>query len=532
MSHLRTHGRPLALASGIALSLLAPHRALAGGFELTPAGGRANGRAGAEFARGDSAMSLFYNPSGLTRLRDPVSVSGSLHLHLSDKCYAGVEVDESSGSPQAGAALPEICADTGVTVLPELAASIRVGERLALGFGVYVPPASARHVTFGDVETGTFDPDGDGPMDAVPTPGRYMLMEQELLQLFLTLGAAYDIHPRVHVGAAFGWGITTVSFANAAYSRVDVIGDGVVAYADARSTLHGLDAFVPRLSFGVSAEPVARVPLTVGASFEWTGNVRTDSATLDVHGLSTRIEPEVIGELVGELEAEGSFSGVSLNVPQSARVAFGVRYGHALDRPADDIGDRLSNERFDVELDVVLQLNERVRAFEVDLPDDAAVVVPSPLPLILRDIEVELPDVIELEHRWRTQVAVQLGGDVNPIPGVLGLRAGLRFETRGVERGYEQLDFQPFRNVSAHLGATVRIAKRVDLSVAFAHVFTPDVTVSPEQARIRRIVSGDADADEATLANAGTFRANANVLVLEATAHIGRPTPPPASATR
>lgn len=519
-------------ASRIALFVslfVTPSMASAGGFELTPAGARANGRAGAEFARGDSALSLFYNPSGLTRLQSRVSISGAVHLHLTERCYDGVAVDESSGTPVAGAAQPSVCGDAPASIIPELAGSVRLTDDLALGFGLYVPTAGARHIRFGHVATGAFDPDGSGPMEEVPTPSRYLLMEQELLQLFLTVGAAYDIHPRVHVGAAFGWGITKVHFSNAAYSRVNVIDGFITAYADARSELEGLDAFVPRLSFGVSAEPAERVPLTVGAAFEWTGDVRTDTAHLAVEGLSSRIDPEWIGNLVGELEAAGEFDGIRLDVPQNARFALGVRYAKPLDEPADGIGDRLSTERFDVELDFVVTMNKRVRDFAVDLPDDASLVVPSPVPGIVPDIEVALPDRIDLAHRWRTQVAIQLGADVNPIPGVLGLRAGLRYETHGVRRGYEQLDFAPFRNVSTHVGATVRIAKRVDLSLAYAHVFLADVNVSPEQARIRRVVGGDADPNdpaEASIANAGRFRGSANAFMLEATAHLGAPTRP------
>ena len=526
MSYIHRTRRPVLLVSVLCVACFAPRVALAGGFELTPAGARANGRAGAEFAGGDSAMSLFYNPAGLTRSRDPISFSGAFHLHMAERCYEGVDVDESGAVPVRGATQPTVCADMGVTILPELAGTVRVGDDLAIGLGLYVPPVSARHMQFGSVATGTFDPDGDGPMEEIPTPTRYQLMEQELLQLFLMVGAAYDIHPRVHVGAAFGWGITKVSFSNAAYARIDVIEGAVTAYADARSQLDGLDAFVPRLSFGVSAEPSASVPLTVGASFEWTGDVRTETAKLAVDGLSTRIEPEFIGDLVGELEATGRFRGIGLDVPQNSRLAFGVRYANRLDEPADAIGDRLSTERFDIELDAVLTFNNRVNRFDVDLPDDASLVVPSPVPLIIPDIVVDLPDEIVLEHRFRTQLAVQIGGDFNPIPGRLGLRAGLRFETHGVSHGYEQLDFQPCRNVSTHLGATVRIAKRVDLSLAFAHVFLADVTVSPEDARIRRIVSGDADPNDpndASLANAGRFTGHANVLVLEATAHLGAP---------
>lgn len=242
-----------------------------------------------------------------------------------------------------------------------------------------------------------------------------------------------------------------------------------------------------------------------------------------MHGLSTRFEPAAVGDLVGELEADATVNGVGVRVPQTAQLGFGARYAHRLDEPADAIGDRLSNERFDVELGLALLFSGRVDRFSVDLPDDAEVVVPSPVPIVPEQ-HIALPDRIDLEHRWKNQLAISVGGDVNPIPGVLGLRAGIRYETSGVRHGYEQVDFTPMRNVSLHLGGTVRIASRVDVSLAIAHVRYPDVTVAPEDARIRRIVSGDADPNDpvdASIANAGTYRNRMTALMLEAAVRLG-----------
>lgn len=509
----------------LALTLVSPTVARAGGFELTPPGARANGRGGSEFASGDSAMSLFYNPAGLVLVQAPVSVDAAFQLHWNRRCYAGMDVDETGATPTAGTSYPELCGDSGVTALPEIAGTVRVRDDLVLGFGLYVPPAGARHITFGNVNTGTYDPDGSGTMMPIPAPTRYQLMESNLLQLFFTVGAAYAPSPRFRVGGTLGWGITTVSFSNAAYARLNVVPNLVTAYADARSALDGIDAFVPRFSLGVSGEPIPDVPITFGGSFDWTGNVRTDTATLDVHSISTRIEPAAVGALIGPLAADAKVTGVHVNVPQTSRLGFGARYAHRLDRPADSVGDRLSNERFDVELGVSVLFAKRVRSFGVDLPDAAEVVVPSPAPAIIPDQHIALPDRIDLAHHWQNQVALSLGADVNPIPGRLGLRAGIRYETSGVSHGYEQIDFTPFRNVSMHVGGTVRVVSRLDLSFALGHIRYPDVDVSAADARIRRIVSGDADpasTTDASIANAGTYRNRATTLMFEASVRIGR----------
>ncbi len=104
----------------------------------------------------------------------------------------------------------------------------------------------------------------------------------------------------------------------------------------------------------------------------------------------------------------------------------------------------------------------------------------------------------------------------------MSLRAGVSYDTSGVRHGYENLDFQPFEQAALHLGATVRIAHRLDLTAAYVHVFIPTVTVSAPDAAIRRVVGGDANPSnpaQATLVNAGTYTGQADVLAVSAAGH-------------
>src|SRR5690606_21113178 len=120
---------------------------------------------------------------------------------------------------------------------------------------------------------------------------------------------------------------------------------------------------------------------------------------------------------------------VRLVSQQNWRLAFGARFADKLaGGPVDEVGDRLSSERWDVEMNIVLQGNKRVDSFLVDLPDDATILG-----------IVDLPDTLSLAHKWKNQLIVRLGGDYNPIPGVLGLRAGFSYESDGVTDGFEQL---------------------------------------------------------------------------------------------
>jgi hypothetical protein len=518
----RTAARALIAAAACALGCAWALPARAGGFELTTHGARANGRAGAVTAGGDSPMSLFHNPANIGRDAMPFALAGSLNLHFTHRCMQRVEVVETEDGRQEGGQLPEVCGEGPPGVVPQLAFSMRVTDRLRFGAGIHVPPVAERRIRFGDPDTVTFDSNGV----PIPTPTRYLLVEQDLLQLFPTVGFAYEPHPRVRLGATFGWGITHMDFTTTTYSRVQVntvIPVDVTAVADARTRLEGTDGFTPRVTLGAWSQPIEAVPLELGASFTWTGTVRTNDATLHLDSVHTRLEPAFFEDLVDldAIEASARIDGVRVRVPQTSQLAFGVRYAQPLASPADDIGDRLSTERFDVELGVVLTFGRRVDRFTVDLPSGAQLVVPSPDPLLAGDTVVELPERFEVEHRWRTQVALRLGGDYNVLPGVLAVRGGVSYESHGVQRGYPQLDFQPFTRVGLHVGGTWRLAGRVDLSVAYAHLFQPDVNVSVQDAALRRGVGGDADPqnpEHAAIVNAGRFSSRYNVLVLEAAA--------------
>lgn len=503
-----------------ALTLASPEEAHAAGFERVPPGARDLGRGGASVVGGDSPNAVFYNPATILRGTSRGDLEGSLHLHFLEECYQNVPVDESSGTPVGGTPNPTVCGEGPLTVFPELAGTFRFNEKLAINAGLYVPPAAARSIHFGDPETVTI-PNPSG-MGTVPTPSRYLLVEQTLLQVFPTVAIAYAPHPRVRLGLSFAAGITTIDYSNVAWSYIRVVGNTITATADALSSVSGHDYFTPRISFGLWTQPVANVPLEVGGSLTWTGPVHTDDATLNVRSLSTQIMPQWVGDLVGgNLEANGTFHGVGMDVPQTSTLAFGLRYAKKLDRPADDIGDRLSTERFDVELDTVVTLSNNVDSFDVTLPPNSSLTVPSPV-AIIPDINVALPAQISLQHRWKTQVALRLGGDYNVLPGRLAVRAAFSFESNGQQHGYEQLDFQPFRLFGLHCGGTVRVARFLDLSASYTHVFVSDVTVSPADARIRRIVSGDADPNDptqATLVNAGKYWGHSDVIVLGATGH-------------
>ncbi len=514
--------------AGLTLALLSSSTAFAAGFERTVPGARENGRAGAVTAGGDSPMSLMYNPANIVAGDGTVRLEGALHLHMSERCMQRLEVveDPGTGARSAGETYPNVCSEGPMGVLPELASSFRVHNQLALGFGVAVPAAATRAFHMGDPATFTIDPDGDGGNDPILTPTRYQLVEQELLQLFLTVAAAYQPIDQLRIGVGFGWGMTDVDFASASWAHLNVpniLGLDITADSEARTHLQGFDGFMPRFQAGIWAQPIRDVGFEVGASYSYTQNLNTTDTSLNVSTVQTTLQPDWAAALVdtSTIHSEATFDGVRLQVPQNSTLGFGMRYAQKLDMQVDDVGDRMSTERFDVELDLVATFNRRVDSFDVDLPDDASLFVESPLPGVVEDINAPLPDEISLEKRWKTQLAIRLGGDVNIVPGVFAVRAGASYETHGVQRGYEGLDFQPFATYGMHMGGTIRLGKKIDLSAAYTHIWQPDVTLGVEDAQVRRNVGGDADPNnpqDAQIVNAGTFTGRSNILVVSAAA--------------
>ncbi|MFW6049556.1 MAG: OmpP1/FadL family transporter [Myxococcota bacterium] len=497
MCPLRSSGAPALISVVFAGAILmSSSPAAAGGYELTSPAARPNGRGGANYAGADSPMGLFYNPATMARLRG-YHIDGSLHMHFSERCMQRVEVIEDMDGRSAGTTFPNVCSGGPIGTMPQLGFTAELAEGLTLGAGVFSPPAAFREVHYGDPDTVTIGQ--DEMEDPIFSPTRYLFIESKQLQVFPTVGLAYEPHPQLRLGASFAWGITSVTFATAAYSEVA----GGVVTADARNELEFVDAFVPRVHLGAWARPVRDFPLELGLSYRWQDNVRTDGGELSIEGFNASIESE----------AEGEASGVGVRIPQTSELAFGMRYAHELDQPEAPYGDRLSSELFDVEAALVLTFNNRVDDYHVDIPDDATITVTEPL-----EMEVDLPDELLLAQRWKTQVGVRVGGDYNVVPGVFAVRGGFSFESQGVEKGYEQLNFQPWRRVGLHLGATVRIANRVDLSATYAHIFQPDRTVSVQDAQYRRAAGGDATEEDASIQNAGTFTANYDVLILGASA--------------
>lgn len=468
--------------------LWVPATALAGGFEYQAKGAPALGRGGAYAAGVDDPTALQFNPANLS-IVGGMQLQGGVNLAMYNSCFARAGTYPTG--MHGGEPYPEVCNNASPFPAPYLAFAFQPIEKLGIGVGI-MPPAGISNVRYGRDDGTMMGPEGA----EMPTPSRYLLMERDTPLFFPTIAASYEVLPWLRVGASFGWGIALTSFATT------ISGAGTEdPNLDVSSRASGADTFIPRVGGSVAMTPHDNLDIMLG--FMWTQDIRAN------------VDLEVDNEA---LDLSETVEGATLVTPQPWQLTFGIRYADRI-RSREDakqqarldgdfVNDRMTNERWDIELNVTYLRTSNVDAVRVMMPLDDEGNRPVLLP------PEELDDVV-LPHNWRDQVVVNLGGDYNIIPGVFSVRSGLSFETNGVRRGYEQLSFRPGQRVGVHAGLTYRIANRVDVIVSYAHIFEQNVTLDSEEAQLEaQVGSENLSGGESFTTNAGTFRSNYNVVSL------------------
>lgn len=510
----------------------APSVAMAEGLEFAGAGARGTMRGGAYVVGADDAMSLLYNPANLAHARG-MQLHASLGLLFYNSCYDrdGTYGSSTSGinrggyfdgsdqygpggalttnaetglSDGAGGTLsfddarnfatPEVCNSHRVNIIPELAYSWRIHDRVGIGLGVIAPTAP------GNLEFGSRIGGREGMVRGengivLPSPARYMLVSQHALLAWPTIGVGVEVAPKVRVGGSFGWGFGTIGFNTVAtpyYTENFALG----IYSEVEVS----DAFVPRVAAGVSGGPWEG--FSFAATFTYYGDLDA-SGTLRAQSLYNLDPADITAN--GYINRANVPVGIQTQLPWQAQL--GARYASIRENVTlaeDAIGDSLDTERWNVEVNVGFAKSSRLREFdvrlsEVPLPDGYDLGLPPTDPANLAlypcttgitgdptpgdgrvqpclnldpslQVAVPLRFPAPVRHNWKDQIFFRVGGDYNVVPGRLSVSAGLSYDSNGQQRGYEQLDFQPYRRIGTHMGFTVRI-NRWDINVAYAHHF-------------------------------------------------------------
>lgn len=530
----------VAVASLAAFVLFAPVRARAGGFEFAAAGTRAIGRGGAFAARADDPMALLYNPAMLADLPDTQLMLNS-HLAFYDACVSrpGTYGDPSvgttgdtifnseGGNPDAwlAEAYPRVCRGGYPGPSPNVLMNVRILPELALAFGI-LAPSGVGNGTWGD--RGVIQTPG-GPR---PSPVRYAVSEQDLLLFHPSIGVGWRIADFIRVGFTFQWGIGIVTFTNFTNSGGGARED---PFTDIRTQLHVTDWFVPAGILSVHVQPHPNLDIMVsgrisdalgGGATEASGHLELETRTFSTDPAS----PPTANRI----------DGVTLRAGQPWQFQLGVRYADRI-RPRswergfeasvrNVVDDSMYSENFDVELDVVYEMNSQVGDFVVRLPPGASVMVDG--------LSVPVPTTQPIPHGWQDVVSLRLGGDWNIVPGQIAARAGVHTDLPVGQSRYQIQDFISGYRFGLHLGATFRI-ERFDISIAYAHIFQLDTVISDGNFRgvaatgAEGQCAGDPSYDASNpvvsrgcypigygaIVNSGTYSAEWNVLSLQASYH-------------
>ncbi len=484
------NARSLAGLAGL-LALTAPSFAWANSALDSPDNGALQlGRGSAWLARADDPLAVYYNPAALSRQATGVHLGA--HFIFLDRCFSRLREDGKPVSPgdsevffpgpgAPGGPEAEVCADAALIPNPQLAATVRITDDLAVGLAVVTPHGVGKLSWPESVELA----EGNGPSQ--PAPNRYLLTEADSLLLFPTLSVSYAVTRDISIGAGFVWGLATVDFTNFSESTSGAIPSDVPpndnfarnGAGDIKANLKGKDLFIP--GFVIGALWSATPSFDVAGWFRWSDAV-DGSADLYLQSNywapnGTKKEGTGGGDDKANITDVKDAGRIGLKIPMEAKL--GVDYHHARTggpKPkwadtARRVRDPLSEDLFDVELDLTWAHNSAVDAVELRFLGDPDI---GGQQIHVNGTPGNVPTNGDVPHEWKDVLGVRLGGDYVVLPNTLALRAGGFFETKGQDDEYLNLDFHVGSKVGLGGGATVRIGP-IDVSVAYQHTFFGDI---------------------------------------------------------
>jgi long-chain fatty acid transport protein len=406
----------------------------------------------------------------------------------------------------------EVCADVLPLPTPQLAASVRLHQRVAVGLGLVAPHAPASMSWPATIVYA----DRYGETDH-PSPTRYLLVESDNLLFYPTLAAAVAVSRELSFGVGFVWGIASLDFSSMAESvsptrpasQPDEFAHDVLA------EVSGTDGFVPGLVASVLWSPSERVDLA--GWFRWSDAVRSSvdlKTTSSYYTLGGRINEGAIGDPtnITEVADAGTFR---LPIPMEAKLGFRYRHPRADALPRQWalehegwVRDPLGTEWFDVEIDLTWAHNSEIDALELRFRPGIQIAPTTGL----------VPQNADVPHGFRDALGVRIGGDYVVLPDLLALRIGGFFESSSANPGSLHLDFHPSEKVGLGAGGTVRLGS-FDVSLAYQHTFFGAIDNAGRGTT--RAISGDRTTGQRSrqVVNGGRATASLDELALGAAVH-------------
>ncbi len=424
--------RRTSASAALALFLI-PLFAQASGFNFGENGTRALSLGGAFAGVADDLTAIQHNPAGLTQLQGwHLLLDGNARGH--EVTFQRLDVGSERPTPA------QLVRNEGGTFFtPFIAAGygqLIGNRRLTVALGAYGPPTVGRYA----YPTPSYDRKSASAYEIDPrkaAPQRYGLINNDLVILYPSMSLAYDVHPRVTVGASIQYVYTSINFRQTVTSSLftpkdqyqeDGAFDSIVT-VDQR----GKPAVTAIL--GVMVRPLNNVQ--VGLSYRPPTPVETTGTM----GLE-------LGEIPNQLaRVQGNQATFKLTLPQELKLGVQVK----------------PIERLLVTGEAVYQGWQSFNEW---------VLTPEDVTMTMNGGEPQKVDPIRIpknwHHAWSGRFGAQYAFDFG-----LNVRAGVLWEQSGIPDEYANLDFLHFDRTFGTLGLDYALPN-VIVSTAFA--YTPPQT--------------------------------------------------------
>jgi long-chain fatty acid transport protein len=434
------------LASAAAGAMIfASSPAAAAGLYFADRGVRPLGRAGAFVAGADDFGAITYNPAGLFEAGTQILLDGSWVHFTSEYTRRAIvtQRDPNTGEPVAPFELtfPQVNGTSPVLPIPTLGFSLKVHDQWVIAAGIWAPYAAIT----------TYPEEVDG----MPAPQRYSLITLDGSALAIGgAWAAYSPIKNLQIGAGLellaGSFNATVMFSGCVPDRFACAQEQ--PEWDVLSQLKVGPIIAPSGNAGViwAPHPMWRL----GASMQLPFYVRAPAA------VRTRLPSAA--PFSGAVQ-EGEDADVEFDLPWTLRMGIESRPVERLRIEAGFAFDRWS-------------MHDAITA----TPDQVALVdVGAGFPK-----KYYIPEVI-IPRNFQDSVSVRVGSEYGIPVGShrLDARAGVSFETSAVPPEHLSVLTLDSKKVTLALGASFHVG-RLRLDATYAHVFTFDVDVDPEEAKI------------------------------------------------
>lgn len=440
-------------ASAAALVLGVAPAAHAGGLFTQENGAQAAQRAGAFIAKSDDATALYHNPAGLMKTRRYEFVVGANYMNMSqtvDRSGVYAEQTTTGGAPQpayVGQEMPSVTQSSSKPV-PAFFASQRIGERFALGEGIYGPHG---------IPTRNFDesveiPGVTTPTTLAPNPVRYDALEQDGLLIVPSIGFAARVHDKLDVGVRLGWGLGNVESRTFLWAVTNEAEDPGL---DGDFRFKASDGFMPNFGAGLLFRPTTWVELGAAwygpMTFEGKGTgqaILGAKAGMPIPGVTTFVEP-IPDDERPECGTGGTAADLktclTLDLPQKVTVG-----GRLIKRKPD------GTEQGDIELDVRWENSGGT----------------APIVLIVdgRDAATgRRLQQVNLPHGHQDVISVRLGGAWRFAVGknTLEARGGIAYDTAAAPTSWTRADVDPAARITFASGVGYEWSRyRVDVGLS------------------------------------------------------------------